>query len=210
MRAIPILILTLLLLACSQAGPGGGATGGAVGGDGSATLGGPLGGGGAAGAQPLDSGFAGANKDYEGLEYTLHDGKGRVICKESSGDVKVRLSGVVKNDETGMGIAGFLAISDLTAQRRLITRTALDGTVGRFSTTMSLRSPYQLLFGILLSSEEPLLETLEPFGGSFLMVVQTKPKPDLVIEANDGAMPCVEAVQEPEWGAVNENEPQLN
>lgn len=215
MRAIPLLIISFLLLACSGGGIGGapvgggpvGTTGGAVGGNENlpTAVGGPLGAG-SAGAQPLDSGFSEAPKDLDGMHYSTRNARGQVICRVSNGEYRVKLSGVVMSDDSGLGVAGYLVISDYTAQRNLITRTSNDAEPGSFSTYMTLRSPYDVRFAMLRSGEEPEdLETLKPFSdSSFAVVILANAVPAVTIDSNENVFACVEAAKAPEYH-VNHN-----
>lgn len=187
MRAIPIIVLTFLLLACS------GGMGGAPGGGGSldSSSGGPVGGNGSA-AQPLDPGFSGPSKDINGYNYVLREAKATAVCKESNGNFKVKFSGQVFNDRTQMGVAGYLRISDSTANKFQVTRAALDPEIGNFSTLMSVKAPFDIFFAMLVTSDEYApLDVLQPFNGAFIPVVVAEPTTPLSIEENDH--PCVEA-----------------
>lgn len=193
MRAIPLFLISFLLLACSGGGIGGApvGSGGAVGDN---SVGGTLGGSGSA-AQPLDAGFSGPSKDVNGLNYVLREAKGRVLCKESNGDYRVKFSGQVFNDKTEMGVAGYLRISDFTAQRYQVTRAGFEPEIGNFSTVMRLRAPFDFGFAKLVTSDEySNLDVLLPATGGILQAVIAEPTTPVNLEETD--FPCVEAAQE--------------
>ncbi|HKY64259.1 MAG TPA: hypothetical protein VJR29_12660 [bacterium] len=203
-RFIPILFLTFLLLACSG-GIGGAPGSGGAGPVGDTTVGGPLGGSGSA-AQPLDAGFSGPSKDVHGYNYVLREAKGRVICQEANGDLKVRLSGQVFNDRTQMGVAGFLRITDPNAQRYQVTRALNDAEVGHFSTVMKLRPPLDPFFAMLITHEEPAqLDVLLPVTGALVQVIVAELASPLSFENADTDQHCVEAAGEsPDYQSVED------
>jgi hypothetical protein len=191
MRAIPIIILTFLLMACS--GGIGGAPGGGPGGD--TTVGGPIGGDNSSAAQPLDPGFSEHGKDINAHNYVLRDAKGRAVCKEANGDFRVKFSGQVFNDRTQMGVAGYLRISDINASKFQVTRAALDPEIGNFSTVMKVKAPFDITFAMLITNDEfAPLDVLLPFGGGIVQVIVAEPTAPLSIEEND--LPCVEAASD--------------
>ncbi|HEX5034613.1 MAG TPA: hypothetical protein VFW62_09045 [bacterium] len=192
MRFIPILFLTFLLLACS------GGIGGAPGGGGAGPIGDTTVGGGSGGAaQPLDAGFSGPAKDVHGYNYVLREAKASVICQESNGDSRIRLSGQVFNDRTQMGIAGFLRITDQNAQRFQVTRSANEPAAGSFSTVMKVRPPFDLFFAMLVTHEEPAqLDVLLPVRGTLVQVIIAELPAPLSFENTDTDQPCIEAAGE--------------